>query len=70
MSKIIRFKFDKITKEFYTHTGKRKSITKNGCNEPFKNRFFCPKREFFTKEKCPFENLTECYNFLKMCGRI
>ncbi|HBG49468.1 MAG TPA: hypothetical protein DDW90_08215 [Cyanobacteria bacterium UBA9971] len=49
---------------------RRKIITSNGCNEPCKNRFYCPKRNWLMLEKCPFLNLNECNNFVKMCGKI
>lgn len=52
------------------HGGKKRlAITGNGCNEPFKNRYWCPKRKWFSKEPCPFINQRECRNFDSMCGR-
>lgn len=47
---------------------KRLKLTRNGCNEPYKDRYWCPKRQWFSRTPCPFENLTECENFIKMCG--
>lgn len=47
---------------------KRKKISQDGCNEPFKNRFWCPKEQWFQKEPCPFINRRECENYECMCG--
>ena len=47
---------------------KRKLLTKKGCNEPFKNRFWCPKQKWFMTEACPFLNKRECENFSSMSG--
>ncbi len=46
----------------------RKLLTHKGCNEPFKDRFWCPKQQWFSKEPCPFINLRECENFSSMSG--
>ncbi len=46
----------------------RKAITIDGCNEPFKGRFWCPSRKWFLSEPCPFEDRNECRNFKIMCG--
>ncbi len=51
------------------HGGRqRQQLTRTGCNEPFKNRFWCPKQRWFMKERCPFINQRECRNFDQMCG--
>ena len=47
---------------------KRKLLTQKGCNEPFKERFWCPKQQWFSKEPCPFINRRECENFSTMSG--
>ncbi len=47
---------------------KRQRLTKNGCNEPYKNRYWCPKQQWFSKEPCPFINRHECENYDVMCG--
>ncbi len=47
---------------------KRRKLTANGCNEPFKNRFWCPNKQWFMLEPCPFINQHECRNFQAMCG--
>lgn len=47
---------------------KRKLLTQKGCNEPFKDRFWCPKQKWFSKEPCPFINRRECENFSSMSG--
>ncbi len=47
---------------------KRKLLTQKGCNEPFKDRFWCPKKNWFMTEACPFINKRECENFSSMSG--
>jgi hypothetical protein len=49
-------------------TKKRGKLTKGGCNEPFKDRYWCPKLQWFQCEPCPFLNQEECANFEIMCG--
>ena len=49
---------------------KRIKLTKKGCNEPYKNRYWCPKRQWFRIEPCPFQNQTECENYKLMCGSL
>lgn len=46
----------------------RAALCRNGCNEPFKNRFWCPKLQWFRTEACPFANQRECDNYQVMCG--
>ncbi|OKY76194.1 MAG: hypothetical protein BM485_02785 [Desulfobulbaceae bacterium DB1] len=48
----------------------RMQLSKNGCNEPFKNRYWCPKAQWFMKEACPFINRRECENYRVMCGSL
>lgn len=48
----------------------RRQLTTNGCNEPYKDRYWCPKLQWFRKESCPFANLRECENFTSMCGSV
>ena len=48
----------------------RRIITRKGCNEPFKGRYWCPKAQWFRKEICPFVNRKECENFVMMCGSL
>lgn len=48
----------------------RQKLTPTGCNEPFKDRYWCPKRQWFQREACPFANLRECDNFETQCGAI
>jgi len=47
---------------------KRRQLTRHGCNEPFKDRYWCPKQKWFMKEACPFINQRECNNFERMSG--
>jgi hypothetical protein len=48
----------------------RKATTSSGCNEPFKNAYWCPKRKWFAKEPCPFSNRFECMSFARFSGAI
>jgi hypothetical protein len=48
----------------------RKATTPSGCNEPFKNAYWCPKRKWFSKEPCPFSNRFECMSFARLCGGV
>ncbi len=48
----------------------RTQLSANGCNEPFKNRYWCPKTQWFMKEPCPFINRRECENYRAMCGSL
>ena len=48
----------------------RTMITASGCNEPFKNSFWCPERKWFSKKPCPFTCKGECDNYRRMCGAI
>ncbi len=47
---------------------KRRTLTSNGCNEPFKDRYWCPKKQWFIKECCPFIDRRECSNYSRMSG--
>lgn len=49
-------------------TRKRRMLTGNGCNEPFKDRYWCPKKQWFSKEPCPFISRLECNNYSRMSG--
>lgn len=49
---------------------KRRRLTENGCNEPFKNRFWCPKRHWFLSAPCPFASKHECEAWQRMCGNL
>ena len=48
----------------------RKKLTKDGCNEPYRNRYWCPKLQWFQCEPCPFINMVECENFETLCGAL
>ena len=61
--------------KFQVHSGKvsagrkrRRAITLEGCNEPFKGRFWCPARQWFMTSPCHFEDRQECRNFQIICG--
>lgn len=40
------------------------SKTQEGCNEPYKDRFYCPKKKWFMKVPCPFEGREDCRNMI------
>lgn len=46
----------------------RSALTHEGCNEPYKDRYWCPKKKWFAKEACPFINRRECENYTLMSG--
>lgn len=48
----------------------RRTLTHQGCNEPFKGSFWCPGRKWFAKEPCPFSCKQECDNYRRMCGAL
>ncbi len=48
----------------------RPRLNRTGCNEPFKGRYWCPKRQWFRKEPCPFICRHECELFEAMCGSL
>lgn len=48
----------------------RRRLTRDGCNEPFRNRFWCPKRRWFQSEPCPFASRMECDTYRRMCGSL
>jgi hypothetical protein len=68
MLKVWRFKIKDDT--IISGNKIRKKISRNGCNEPFKDRFWCPKMQWFKREQCPFMNRHECENFEIMCGSL
>ena len=47
---------------------KRRLLTAKGCNEPFKDRYWCPQKKWFVTDICPFVNRRECENFSQMSG--
>ena len=47
---------------------KRRKLTPKGCNEPYKGRFWCPEKQWFRRDPCPFVNKRECHNYIMMCG--
>lgn len=48
----------------------RKAVDERGCNQPFKSRFWCPRKGWFGKEPCPFANRYECMSFTRFAGAI
>ena len=64
------WKFTVLGGEIQYGRKRRKSLSKYGCNEPFKDRYWCPKRQWFKKSPCPFINRHECENFELMCGSL
>ncbi len=70
MNKIWRFEIQEGNVSYGKKERPQLTQNKRGCNEPFKNRFWCPKKKWFMKECCPFVNSHECENYKKMCGGI
>lgn len=64
------WKFKILGNEVKYGEKKRKKLTSEGCNEPYKDRYWCPKLEWFRKEQCPFQSQTECECYRIMCGSI
>jgi hypothetical protein len=50
--------------------GQRQKITDSGCNEPYKDRYWCLRKKWFNQEPCPFLCLRECENYQAMCGSV
>ena len=46
----------------------RTMLTADGCNEPFQDRYWCPKMQWFRRTPCPFTSRRECENYIQMCG--
>ncbi len=63
---IIQFKVS--NKEVAIGRKKRRQLTtnKDGCNEPFKNKFFCPLLGWFMNKPCAFTCKRECDNYQQM----
>ncbi len=60
-----------IQGEIVSHGSKeRRKLTSQGCNEPYKNSYWCSKLQWFRREPCPFINQHECENYKIMCGAI
>ncbi len=62
------WKFTVGSKTVHYGDSKRQKLTHTGCNEPFRDRFWCPRMQWFRKEACPFVNQRECSNYEDMCG--
>ncbi len=46
----------------------RQKNTRDGCNEAYLGRFWCPKIQWFRITPCPFVSRRECENYIQMCG--
>lgn len=62
------WRFDVRSQQVWMGKRHRPAVTRDGCNEPFKGRYWCPSRRWFQQEPCPFMNRNECRNFQWMCG--
>lgn len=51
-------------------SSRRPMFSDQGCNEPFKTYFWCPRRKWFRKEPCPFGSRGECDTYRRMCGSL
>jgi hypothetical protein len=49
---------------------KRRRVTAKGCNEPFKGRYWCPRRRWFSASPCPFASRQECDTYRRLCGSL
>lgn len=49
---------------------KVKLFNLSGCNQPFKDSFFCPHKKWFMSEPCPFESKAECSMYARWCGGL
>ena len=67
MGVVIKFTFDSKNKVANFGNKSRKSLTSSGCNEPFKDRYWCPKQKWFKKTHCGFLNRRECENYEIQC---
>ena len=47
---------------------RRTKLHPSGCNQPYRNAFWCPKKHWFQSKPCPFVNRRECDNYARMCG--
>jgi hypothetical protein len=47
----------------------RMQLTKNrrGCNEPFKDKYWCPQKRWFMNSPCTFYSQHECEIFNASC---
>lgn len=45
-------------------------LNERGCNQPWRGRFWCPRRRWFLKEPCPFSCAQECADFKRLCGEL
>lgn len=64
------WQFRIISNEVWMGKKRRTALTAQGCNEPFKDRYWCPTKHWFQKSPCPFVNRNECRNFERMCGSL
>lgn len=60
------------TDEKFVYMGDRRrpKMSQDACNEPFKASYWCPRRQWFFREPCPFRSRGECENFRRMCGAL
>lgn len=65
---IIEIKID--DKHLVVGNKRRKKLSLDGCNEPFKGKFWCPRKKWFMSSPCPFINKIECGNYRSMCGAL
>lgn len=46
------------------------ALDPSGCNQPFRGRFWCPRKKWFSLAPCPFSGRNECDTFRRMAGAI
>ncbi len=46
------------------------ALSPSGCNQPFRGRFWCPRKKWFLLAPCPFASRAECDTFRRMAGAV
>lgn len=46
------------------------ALSSSGCNQPFRGRFWCPRKKWFLSAPCPFSGREECDTFRRMAGAV
>jgi len=64
------WQFRVLANEVWIGKRHRLALTRTGCNEPFKDRYWCPSRRWFLRSPCPFLSRNECTTFKGMCGSL
>ncbi len=68
VSNLVRFKVGNYT--FDDGFVKETTKNKDGCNHPYKKRFYCPLKQWFMKEPCNHKNMSECLYYNGKQGKM